>query len=286
MQAEYAWTPQHVTDHVWQIPFPTPTLPPLDHTNTYLVTNRNRGLVIDVGTDNPEHLNWLSTFLKKIGVAHLELLATHHHIDHVAGLPKLAAVWQAPIYIHPVDARPACRRLGLSPLSVHAPPAAFDLAGITVEVMHAPGHTHGHLHVKIPQDRILLVGDNLSGIGTVWVGPPDGHMEDYLRTLDAVAANDGLLAGPGHGDILPDARAAAEATKQRRLRREQEILSFIQQRPYTVAELRDQIYGPSLAQGAQTVAIRTLKAHLQHLMEKRQARLIWREGKFYYQACR
>ncbi|WP_067928881.1 MBL fold metallo-hydrolase [Alicyclobacillus shizuokensis] len=273
--------PVRVSEHVWQVPFPTPTLPPLDHTNTYVIATGDDCLLVDLGTTEERHLSWLTQFLRNLGVQRLQIIATHHHVDHTAGLPRLAAQWQVPIHLHPLDHPPARQALGVPPELLQPTPAQLQLAELSVIIRHQPGHTHGHLHVEVPADGVILVGDHLSGAGTVWIGPPDGHMDDYLTALTAIAQSGCSVAGPGHGPTL-DARAAALQTKERRLRREAEILSLVSQRPLGIRELRQRIYGDSLPAGVERVARRTLLAHVQRLLDAGKVRAVWQEGRFLY----
>ncbi|MCL6627290.1 MAG: hypothetical protein K6T68_11990, partial [Alicyclobacillus shizuokensis] len=99
--------------------------------------------------------------------------------------------------------------------------------------------------------------------------------------LTAIAQSGCSVAGPGHGPTL-DARAAALQTKERRLRREAEILSLVSQRPLGIRELRQRIYGDSLPAGVERVARRTLLAHVQRLLDAGKVRAVWQEGRFLY----
>jgi ribonuclease/clavin/mitogillin len=272
-----------VSHHVWQITLTTATLPPADTTNSYLVVSGSDGLLIDVGTADTAQLGALTAAIRDCGVRRLQLLATHHHPDHTVGLPHLQTAWQAPLYIHPQDANAACKTMGLDRNAVEVPPDHLSLAGLDIAVDHAPGHTHGHVHVRIPADDLILVGDHLSGAGTVWIGPPDGHLETYLHALDAIAASGCRLAGPGHGGILTDASAAAQAMKQRRLRREAKVIELLRQQPRSLQELTETMYGGSIPAGAMTVAKRTLRAHLQRLLDLRQVTRHYVDGRFIYE---
>lgn len=262
--------------HVIQIPLPTSTLPPENETNTYLVHSRSECLLVDVGTENPATLAQLLQYVDALGGSRIVgLVATHYHHDHTAGLLILAHTLQVPIYVHELDLVPAVREMKRFSLPfaderlVASAPAQMTVGELRVTLEHHPGHTHGHLHVLIPEDRVVLVGDHLSGFGTVWIGPPDGHMEFYYKALDTLMDQHYAIAGPGHGEAIYDVAAAARALKTRRSNREDQFLDHLRQRNYSAQELVDLVYGNSIPKEAIWVAQKTVVAHLQYMLSTR-----------------
>lgn len=62
----------------------------------------------------------------------------------------------------------------------------FDLGGVSVRVIHAPGHTRGHCCLSVEPDGVLYLGDiDLSSFGPYY-GDAWSSLEDFERTLDAV----------------------------------------------------------------------------------------------------
>ncbi|MGH7897363.1 MAG: MBL fold metallo-hydrolase [Candidatus Binatia bacterium] len=60
----------------------------------------------------------------------------------------------------------------------------FDLGGVTVRVIHAPGHTRGHSCFHIEPDDVLYLGDiDLSSFGPYY-GDAWSSLVDFERTLD------------------------------------------------------------------------------------------------------
>ncbi|MCL6516640.1 MBL fold metallo-hydrolase [Alicyclobacillus sp.] len=264
-------TPQlpvtRLSPHVHQISVPTSTLPPAVATNTYVICKDGEGVLVDAGTSEEASLEALRSILADLGVRRVvALIATHHHRDHTAGLPALHRTLDANVLMHPLDQA----RLSWSPedrAALAPPPPALHVAGVTLFIRHHPGHTPGHVHVEIPDEGVILVGDHLAGEGSVWIGPPDGHMASYYRALDAIADSPCRIAGPGHGPALMDAAAAARALKARRQGREREILAHLARRPGTVEDLARALYEGTIPEGARTAAVRTVEGHLQHLVE-------------------
>src|SRR6266542_881763 len=71
------------------VPLRTPTLPPATHTNCYIVGDAARGvIVIDPASPYPEEQARLEAALA--GTRVIELVLTHHHLDHVSGAQVLA----------------------------------------------------------------------------------------------------------------------------------------------------------------------------------------------------
>lgn len=88
------------------------------------------------------------------------LLITHHHADHVAGVPALVQAY-SPEVIGPADE--ADRISGLT--STVSDGDTFEFAGRTVHVLTTPGHTAGHICFHIPQEQLLFAGDTIFALG-------------------------------------------------------------------------------------------------------------------------
>jgi ribonuclease/clavin/mitogillin len=264
--------PRRLSEHVVQFKVPTPTLPPEFETNSYLIHDQNQGVIVDAGTRDEALLNQLIDLIQGHGVTEVKaLIATHYHRDHTQGLPYLQYKLDAPIWVHAIDL-PMARQemLQTNPPNLRVAPMQSNLLlkDLSIEVIHAPGHTHGHVHITVPRDGVVLVGDHLSGSGTVWIGPPDGHMADYYQTLDRLAEDSYLMAGPGHGDAIPKVRKAALEMKHRRQRREQDIVSLVTGQSYTLQQITHQLYDGAVPEEAMWVARKTVQAHLQYLLDQ------------------
>lgn len=62
----------------------------------------------------------------------------------------------------------------------------FDLGGVTVRAIHAPGHTRGHTVFHIEPDDVLYLGDiDLSSFGPYY-GDAWSSLDDFERTLAMV----------------------------------------------------------------------------------------------------
>jgi glyoxylase-like metal-dependent hydrolase (beta-lactamase superfamily II) len=78
------------------------------------------------------------------------------------------------------------------------------------EVIEVPGHTTGSIAVHLPDERVLLTGDNVASLGGMPIlGPFDVARQEAIESFRRLAAIDVEIACFGHGDpILADAHKA------------------------------------------------------------------------------
>jgi glyoxylase-like metal-dependent hydrolase (beta-lactamase superfamily II) len=75
---------------------------------------------------------------------------------------------------------------------------AFDVADVTIEVMHTPGHTAGSVSLYCPDLAAVFTGDALLASGPA---PHDGQFPDFPRQLNSIG--EFLLDLPGNTRVLP-----------------------------------------------------------------------------------
>jgi hydroxyacylglutathione hydrolase len=116
------------------------------------------------------------------------ILLTHHHADHIGGVPQLLARWPDVPVVAPHDERIATATIRVGGGDrVQAGPWAF-------EVVSLPGHTRSH--VAFHGQGLLFCGDTLFslGCGRLFEGTP-AQMLASLRTLAALPGDTRVCCG-------------------------------------------------------------------------------------------
>lgn len=255
----------------------------LDGTRNYLVGG-DRAVLLDpgpAGEGQRERTRRLAEGRRVTAVA-----LTHAHGDHAGGAAGLADELSVPL----VASAGTLRRLGVEGravvegdvLPVDPPGPAGDArtggggekgAGAVgdgedgLRVLETPGHAADHLAYWWPAPRVAFTGDLLMGSGSAMVGHPDGHMGDYLASLEELASLRPRRIYPGHGDPVDDPAARLEAYRDHRLEREARVRRAVEEGARSVEEVRRRAYDelPDAMVGA---ADATVRAHLVHLREQ------------------
>jgi hydroxyacylglutathione hydrolase len=132
-----------------------------------------------------------------------QLLITHWHPDHTAGIPQLVESTGAKVW------GPEAERAKFAGLDHGlAEGDRVDVGNATAEVWQVPGHTLGHIAYVFADQKVALVGDTLfaMGCGRLFEGTPE-QMHASLQRLAALPGE--TLAYPAHEYTLSNARFAA-----------------------------------------------------------------------------
>ena len=107
------------------------------------------------------HPNKVLDYLAKNNLTLEAILLTHGHFDHVGGVKALAEATGCRVYLHTADlAMP--EKLTAGPLYYthsYGEGDQLHLAGLTIEVIHTPGHTPGS--VCLLCEDVMFSGDTL-----------------------------------------------------------------------------------------------------------------------------
>jgi glyoxylase-like metal-dependent hydrolase (beta-lactamase superfamily II) len=164
--------------------------------NTWIVGDDEEVIVIDPGDDADPVL---------AAVGNREIMAvicTHAHAGHAAAALAVAGRDDAPVALHPAD-RPAWRELhDTNPQIEMEDGGTFEVAGVILEVLHAPGHSRGSVVLYCEELGAAFTGDVVSATGPV--ARADGY-PNWGRQLDAIGAQVLTLPTPtrllpGHGE--------------------------------------------------------------------------------------
>lgn len=253
-----------------RVPISTPTLLPFTSTNCYLIGNDQESILVDAGFDQEETRNDLEKAIVENGLAiPKSIILTHYHLDHAPGIKQLLD-WKPKVYTHQLERENTLNAVfPFKELNFFKDEDVITVAGREVMILHCPGHTAGHLNLYIPSEQVLISGDNMVGEGTSWIGPPDGDMIHYIQTLHRFKTMKLTKIGPGHGDWILNPYEQIDFVLNRRLFREEQILSLLKEHNYTSpAALTELIYQDTIHPSVLKVAIRTTEAHLIKLVKE------------------
>ena len=170
------------------------------------------------------------------------IVLTHGHFDHVGALEPLLAVWDVPVYAHPLELPfltgradypppdPTVGRGLVSRLSPVEPERGIDLGGRVQPLpsngqvpgmpgwqwIHTPGHSPGHVSLFRDTDRSLIAGDAVTTTKQESVfsvamqkeelnGPPVFFTIDWekaRRSVETIASLQPTTVASGHGHPL------------------------------------------------------------------------------------
>jgi hydroxyacylglutathione hydrolase len=182
-------------------------------TNAYVVAPESGGPAIIV--DAPPDPVGVGELLAEFDLTPVALLVTHGHIDHAGGVDGIAENGVA-AYIHPDDIDMARHPgehlrtlLGVQAAGLEAPVVSspfehlgdgdmLDIAGISVSVIHTPGHTPGHCCFHIADEGVLFSGDQLFAGSIGRTDLPGGSYDDLMTSM-----SEKVLPLPRETRVLP-----------------------------------------------------------------------------------
>ena len=307
---------EEVTPHVQSLDvkidwFPQP-FPP----NVHLIMDGGEGALIDAGFPDDESFNTRMEWLRSVPDLNLKyIVITHHHFDHSSGAARLRDATGAKIVMHKVE-EPILKRSATEeiPSDVDVPKQDADkevpegvkewikrtakwrkeaaeagadelvsdndtlsIGGLTLRMVHSPGHTAGHLSPFLEQGpdsspSVLFAGDNVLGMGTTVVPPPPhGDMFDYIASLKKMQALNADVMCCGHGPVVLEPNRKLQELIDHRHEREEQILVLVGEGRDTVKALVKAIY-PELDKRIIGMATSQVMSHLSKLEREGRAK--------------
>lgn len=183
-------------------------------------TKTMKGAVIDPGGD----IDRIKAAIDETGATIEKILLTHGHVDHAAGAADLAELLKVP-----VEGPHAADQFILDGIPAMATKYGFEggravtpdrylnegdpltIGALTLDILHVPGHTPGHLVYVLKSENIAIVGDTLFR-GSV--GRTDFPYGDHAQLISAIVEKllplgNAVVCLPGHGALtsIGDERA-------------------------------------------------------------------------------
>lgn len=227
----------------------------LEGTNTWVLRapGTRQGVVIDPGpADADAHLAAAHAAAGEVALT----LLTHHHRDHTGAVERWRELTGSPV-------RGAGRGAPLTDGEV------LEIAGLTVETLHTPGHTRDSVCFLLP-DGLLLTGDTVLGRGSSVVPWPEGDLADYLasldRLIDLTRAGRVRRLAPGHGPVVDEPLPLLEQLRRHRHERLDQVRGALAGGSRSAGDVVRAVYGDldeTLARAAES----TVRAALVYLGE-------------------
>jgi len=177
--------------------------------NCYIVRDPASGAaaVVDPGSDGDR----IIAEIERTGNGLAAIWVTHAHVDHIGAIATVKRRWNVPVHLHPLDEplyRMAGRQAQLYGVPYEEPPApdahladgqSLIIGTVTLNVMHTPGHSPGH--VVIHGGGHALVGDCLFAGSVGRTDLPFSNAAQLEASLARIAALPlETVIYPGHGD--------------------------------------------------------------------------------------
>lgn len=260
----------------------------LQGTNTYIIGNGARRVLIDTGEGQEEYHEKLAKYAALVGFEIEAVLITHWHGDHVGGVRKILEHAEErqqrknpdeggiipTIYkyrlddevvagLRPVEPQPHWEKLGES--AKHgwqfvgvADGERLDFDGFSLTAHHTPGHAADHLvyWLEGPEETAMFSGDNVLGEGST-VFEDLGEYLDSLERMARVLARAGgsgsnrrVRVYPGHGHVIEDGHGKVREYIGHREQREREIVGSLRRHHQGQVS-----YGDGLRDGVSSVGV-------------------------------
>jgi hydroxyacylglutathione hydrolase len=178
--------------------------------NCFLVRpeGSDRAVIVDPGDEAPRLLE----AIEDAGVTLDAILLTHTHFDHVGAVAPIARATGVPVYCPRIEVPVLQDVMAYVPWPGFGPFESWDpeetvqggetleLAGLTLDVIHTPGHSPGHVTYAVRGEQALLSGDVLFQGSVGRTDLPGGDGPTLLRSIATLLErfDDETRVYPGH----------------------------------------------------------------------------------------
>lgn len=165
------------------------------YANCYIVFNQEsrETVIIDPGVNDPR----IEDFIRQRDLDVKAILNTHDHADHTNANGMYKKLFNAPVYAPKGDAK----YYDTPPDRLLTDEETLDFDGLSIRVVHTPGHTEGSLCFLIGD--YVFSGDTLfkNDIGKIWA--EDENQTDDVREKLLLAVREKILVLPGKTLVCP-----------------------------------------------------------------------------------
>jgi len=182
--------------------------------NTYLLYDETKACaILDPGCLEQDEKDKLHDFIQRHELQIVQLLITHGHIDHVLGNQYVKDTYQVPLALHRIEA-PMLRTI-----EAYAPQYGIieykaveadtlleegdqiKFGKVTLEVLHVPGHSPGHIAFYDKESQVCLSGDVLFRGSIGRTDLTGGDHATLIRSIQEkiFPLGDSVVIYPGHG---------------------------------------------------------------------------------------
>ncbi len=231
---------------------------------TYLIAG-DRPILIDAGIGKPAHLDAIAA---AVVAGPAEVIVTHAHSDHTAGVPAIQSRWPGTRFAKmPWPGRD--KNVPWRPLADGD--RVMTGAG-PLTVLHTPGHSPDHLALWHEDSASLFIGDLLQQGSTVFIPASDGgSLADYLKSLNRLLQLSPTRAWPAHGPVIEEPVQLIRQYLEHRLQREEQVVAALMEGLQRVDVITARIY-TTLSPALTPMARESVLAHLVKLEEEGKAR--------------
>ena len=257
---------EEVLPGVFRMAVPLPNSP-LKATNSYLIVDRERSLVIDTAFNRTECREAFLSLLHEAGQTpdSVDFFITHLHADHMGLAASLARngtvvyfnepdlplarpddaywAWMGGIYeAHGLPLEVSRKAMDRHPGRIHGPERDFPYTIVhdgdtlrkgdyTLRCVQTVGHTPGHMCLMAEEANVLFCGDHILGDITpnitMWTGMKD-PLGCYLKSLDMTAGLGLKRALTGHRSAVNDVSKRVAELKRHHEQRCREVIATLQ----------------------------------------------------------
>lgn len=171
--------------------------------------------IVDPGAEANYEDAQLTQFVEEKGLTPVMVLLTHAHVDHIAGLKQVCERYDLPVTLHPEGAKL------LGQAEVYGSVMGFDvenmgrlerreindndvltLGGEQIECRFVPGHCPGSMAYVLPDEQVVITGDDLFRGSIGRTDLPGGDYDLLMEKLHGriLTLPDEYVVLPGHGD--------------------------------------------------------------------------------------